>query len=149
MIKGSSSTSFPAPLGSSDPHKGGSVKTILVVDDHDDTREMLKMILELAKFTVLEAVDGKEACDSAIAKCPDLILMDLSLPVIDGLAATRKIRKDQQIGNTPIVFLTGRAEPDRRIAAFAAGCNDFLVKPLDIDEVLRVVDRWLHDPSGH
>jgi len=148
MIKGVT-TEFPAPPASSETPIGASVKRILIVEDHDDTREMLKMILEMEKFTVFEALDGQEAYGSAITHCPDLILMDLSLPILDGLAATRQIRKHDGIRNTPIVFLTGRAEPERRVAAFEAGGNDFLVKPLDMDEVLRVVDRWLHEPWGH
>jgi len=148
MIKGVTAK-FPAPASSSDAPIGEPVKRILVVEDHEDTREMLKMILEMEKFTVFEALDGEEAYGSAVTNCPDLILMDLTLPVLDGLAATQQIRKHDRIRNTPIVFLTGRAEPERRLAAFAAGCNDFLVKPLDIDEVLRVVDRWLHESSAH
>lgn len=148
MIKGFS-RNFPTASGSPEASIEGAGKVILVVEDHEDTREMLRMLLEMEKFTVFEALDGKEAYDSAITTNPDLILMDFSLPVIDGLTATREIRKHDHIGSTPIVFLTGRAEPDRRLEAFAAGCNDFLIKPLDMDEVLRVIDRWLGETNAH
>ena len=129
---------------SSESPTGARVRRVLVVDDHEDTRAMLKMILELEQFTVLEATNGEEACACATKECPDLILMDLTLPQIDGIDAAREIRRTDKIRNTPIVFLTGRAEPEPRRAAFDAGGNDFLVKPLDIDEVLGVVSRWLN-----
>jgi len=120
-----------------------SVRRVLVVEDHNDTRTMLKMILELEKFSVVEAVDGQEAYDAAVREHPDLILMDLTLPIKDGLTATREIRQHPDIGSTPIIFLSGRAEPAGQIAAFEAGCDDFLVKPLDLDEVVRAIRKWL------
>jgi len=77
------------PLPSASP-SGGTVQRILVVEDHDDTRAMLKMILELESFAVLEALDGKEAYDCAIKECPDLILMDLNPPHVDGVTVTAR-----------------------------------------------------------
>lgn len=118
-------------------------RRVLVVEDHDDTRSMLKTILEMQDFSVLEAVDGKAAFDLAVGERPDLILMDLTLPIVDGVTATRTIRKHKVVGKVPIIFLSGRAEPARRRAALDAGCNDYLIKPIDIDEMLSVMQRWL------
>ena len=121
--------------------------TVLIVDDHEDTREMLKLLLSLEQVTVVEAKDGNEAYDFAVKESPDLIFMDLTLPKVDGLAATRKIRQDKRIGRTPIIFLSGRAEPAGRIAAYEAGCDGFLVKPIDVDEVLNMVKLWARTVS--
>ena len=119
------------------------IRRVLVVEDHDDTRAMLRMVLEMENLSVLEAVDGEAAYHFAIKECPDLILMDFTLPIQDGLEVTRAIRKHSTVGRTPIIFLSGRAEPAGRQAAFDAGCNDFLIKPIDMDEVLTAVRRWL------
>ena len=80
---------------------------------------------------------------SALRESPDLILMDSSLPLMDGLAVTSKIRQDKRVANVPIIFLSGRAEPSRRITAYEAGCNDFLIKSIDVDEVLKTVKQWI------
>jgi len=118
-------------------------RRILVVDDDDDTRGMLRTVFELEEFEVLEATDGETAFDAALRHIPDLILMDMSLPNIDGVEATQLIRSHSTIAKIPIIFLTGRAEPARRRAALEAGCNDFLVKPIHLDNMLTTVARWL------
>jgi two-component system cell cycle response regulator DivK len=118
-------------------------RRILVVEDHDDTRAMIRALLEMENFVVLEAVDGKAAVDTTLQHRPDLILMDLTLPTLDGVTATRLIRRDQTVGRTPIIFLSGRAEPGRRQDALDAGCDDYLVKPVEIEDVLAVMERWL------
>ena len=74
---------------------------------------------------------------------PDVILMDLGMPTVDGMGAMRSIREHKIIGETPIVFLTGWAEPRAREAAISAGCNDYLVKPIELDQVISVIERWL------
>lgn len=116
---------------------------VLVVEDHEDTRSMLRTILEMEEFSVLEAVDGKAGFQMAVDQRPDIILMDLTLPVVDGIAATRAIRNHKEIGKVPIIFLSGRAEPARRQDALNAGCNDYLIKPINIDDVLHIMRRWL------
>src|SRR5215813_6659020 len=118
-------------------------RRILVVEDHEDSRMMIKLLLEQEQFTVLEAIDGVDALRIAKAEHPDLILMDLSLPRLDGLGATRLIRRNRTIGNVPIIFLSGRGEPCFRKAAFNAGANEFLLKPIDIDYMLAAISRWL------
>ena len=115
----------------------------MIVEDHDDTRLMLRTILEMSGFSVFEAIDGEAAIQAAEEECPDVILMDLGMPTIDGLGAMRSIRKHKTIGETPIVFLTGWAEPQAREAALSAGCNDYLVKPIELDQVISVIERWL------
>lgn len=132
------------------PPKGGRVppvpepaSRILIVDDHDDTRLMLRTLLEMEHLEVLEAADGKTAFNIAVTQIPDLILMDLSIPIVDGLETTQLIRRHRLIGKVPIIFLSGRAEPTQRQAALAAGGDDFLVKPIDVDEMLEIVGRWL------
>ena len=117
---------------------------ILIVDDHEDTRLMLRTFLEMEHFVVLEAADGKTAFNTAVKQTPDLILMDLSLPFVDGLETTQQIRRHRLIGKVPIIFLSGRAA--QRQAALAAGGDDFLVKPFDVDEMLEIVGRWIPTP---
>ena len=117
--------------------------TILVVDDHDDTRELLRYILERQRYLVSEASDGAEAVGLAELILPDLIIMDTSLRTMDGFEATRRIRESDNAGDVPIVFLSGHAQPQARAAALASGANDYLVKPINIEELEMVIDRQL------
>ena len=121
---------------------------VLIVEDHDDTRLMLRTILEMSGFSVLEAIDGEAGIEAAAEECPDVILMDLGMPTVDGMGAMRSIREHKIIGETPIVFLTGWAEPRAREAAISAGCNDYLVKPIELDQVISVIERWLPRQAG-
>ena len=125
------------------PIAPAQARRILVVEDHEDTRMMLRLLLEMENFVVLEAEDGEAALNAAVQQVPDLILMDLSLPGVNGITATQLIRKHRLIAETPIIFLSGRSEPAQRAAAHAAGGNDFLVKPIDIDAMFKVMERWL------
>jgi CheY-like chemotaxis protein len=102
---------------------GVSGLNVLVADDHDDTRLLLRLRLEQLGYRVVEAADGEEAIEAAWRECPDIILMDLSLPKLDGLAATRRIREDPQTRDALIVALTAHAEPQYRANALAAGVN--------------------------
>lgn len=116
---------------------------VLVVEDHDDTRFMLKLWMEMRGCRVVEARNGEEAVRLAEAIGPDLVLMDTNLPLVDGLMATRRIRKIKTVGNVPIVFLSGHTQPDVRVAAFASGGNEYLVKPFDPDELDSALERHL------
>ena len=116
---------------------------VLVTDDHEDTRFLLSTILERRGCAVVEAVDGEEAVRLAESAGPDLILMDASLPRVDGLAATRRIRQSGRTGRVPIIFVSGRAEPAFRIVARAAGCDEYLVKPLDMAQLGGVLEKYL------
>ncbi len=121
----------------------GVRQLVLVAEDHDDTRFLLKLWMEMRGCEVVEARNGEEAVRMAEAMGPDLVLMDTNLPLVDGLMATRRIRKMETFCNVPIVFLSGHAQPDFRIAALASGGNEYLVKPFDPDELDSALERHL------
>ena len=117
---------------------------VLIVEDHEDTRFMLRTILEMrGGVSVVEAENGELATALAESLHPDLILMDGTLPLLDGFAATRRIRERASGCGVPIVFLSGHAQPAFEAQAFAAGCTDYLVKPFAIGELQRVLERHL------
>ena len=111
---------------------------ILVVDDLPDTREVMRLLLEMKGHVVLEASNGKEGVERAVADHPDLILMDLSMPVMDGLTAARRIREQDAV--TPIVGLSAYMKDCQwRDRALAAGCNYCCAKPLDFESLDRLL----------
>ncbi len=116
---------------------------VLITDDHEDTRLLLSIVLEMRGCAVIEAADGEQAVRLAESAGPDLILMDGSLPRVDGLAATRRIRRMGRMGRVPIVFVSGHAEPAYRVVALEAGCDEFLVKPLDMRQLGGVLEKYL------
>jgi CheY-like chemotaxis protein len=117
---------------------------VLIVEDHHDTRFMLRTILEMrGGVSVVEAENGEEATALAESQRPDLILMDGTLPLVDGFAATRRIRELTSVRDVPIIFLSGHAQPAHEAKAFAAGCTDYLVKPFALGELERVLERHL------
>ncbi len=117
---------------------------ILYVEDNDDNVYMLKMRLELLDgFEVLVAENGQAGCDTATAELPDLILMDLDLPVVDGWEATRRLKGNARTSAIPIIALTAHAMAGAREKALAVGCDDFDTKPVDFDRLLQKIDRLL------
>lgn len=118
---------------------------MLVVEDHDDTRFMLTYLLEKRGCRVALAEDGETAVSLAEQTRPDLILMDASLPRLDGLEATRRIRKTPAVARVPIVFLSGHAQASFRAGALETGGDDFLIKPFEIAQLERVLERHLGD----
>ena len=108
---------------------------VLIVEDDDDTRLMLKYLLEIWKYRVIEAVNGEEALRLAESRPPDVVLLDYKLPKIDGLATARLMRQQQSFSETVIIFMTAHAEPFVRASALAAGSDDFLVKPINFGEL--------------
>ena len=118
-----------------------AVKTVLVVEDFEDNRFMMRRLLEMSGYRVIEAVNGQEAVDKAYAERPDLILMDLSLPQLDGLAATRRIRAYDGLGKVPIVAVSAHDTADFHADALAAGCNEYVTKPIDFDQLVQLLDR--------
>lgn len=118
-------------------------RLVLVVEDHDDTRLMLRTMLETRGFLVVEAADGEEGVALAALERPSLVIMDATLPRLDGLEATRLIRSDSTLEGVPVVFLSGHAQPDFRAAALDAGGTDFLVKPVALAELASVIERHL------
>jgi CheY-like chemotaxis protein len=110
---------------------------VLYVEDNDDNVYMLKMRLELEDgFEVLVAGDGEQGLAIAAAERPDLILMDLTLPVVDGWEATRRLRLDPETRTIPIIALTAHAMAGDRERALAAGCDEFDTKPIDLERLL-------------
>ena len=107
--------------------------TVLIVEDHDDARYMTRMAMEGYGYKVLEAADGQRAIEVALNDRPDVILMDISVPVIDGLTATKRIREDERMRETIVVALTAHYEAQYRADALAAGCNAYVTKPIDFD----------------
>lgn len=116
---------------------------VLVVEDHDDTRLMLMYLLERRGCRVALAEDGETAVRVAEQTRPDLILMDAGLPRMDGLAAARRIRKTPALARVPIVFLSGHAQPSFRAVALETGGNDYLIKPFEVEQLERVLERHL------
>ena len=118
-------------------------RTVLVVEDFDDTRALLKRVLELKGYRVLEAVNGREAVEVATRELPDLILMDLDLPILDGIAATNQIRRSAAVGKVPIVAVTAYPMSFTHVKAFAEGCDEYIPKPIDWDRLADVLSRHL------
>ncbi|HEX5709646.1 MAG TPA: response regulator [Pyrinomonadaceae bacterium] len=107
--------------------------TVLVVEDFEDNRFMMRRLLEMSGYRVVEAVNGAQAVEVATEERPDLILMDLSLPKLDGLAATRRIRQHDGLTKVPIVAVSAHDTADFHAEALAAGCNEYVTKPIDFD----------------
>ena len=123
---------------------------ILYVEDNDDNVYMLKMRFELLDgFEVLVAENGKVGCDVAVAELPDVILMDLDLPVVDGWEATRRLKSNAITSAIPIIALTAHAMAGSREKALAVGCDDFDTKPVDFDRLLGKIDRLLASKSAN
>jgi two-component system, cell cycle response regulator DivK len=121
-------------------------KTILVAEDSADTRAVLCRVLASYGYRVVVAADGSEAVEVALRECPDLVVMDLNMPVMDGLAATERIRElRDKCGDMPIVAVTAFDTYGMREAAFEAGCTAYLLKPLVLDELESAVAGLLVD----
>ncbi len=119
-------------------------KTILVAEDSADTRAVLCRVLAFNGYRVVEAADGREAVEVALSECPDLVVMDLNMPVMDGLAATERIRElKDRCGKVPVVAVTAFDTYGMREAAVEAGCDAYLLKPLVLDELETVVEKLL------
>src|SRR5215211_3907785 len=123
--------------------KGSIQPTVLVVEDFEDNRFMMRRLLEMSGYRVVEAVNGQEAVERAVAERPDLILMDLSLPYLDGLAATRRIRQQDGLGKVPIVAVSAHDTADFHADALAAGCNEYVTKPIDFDQLESLLKKLL------
>ncbi len=116
---------------------------ILVVEDNQDNMTLISDILISLRYTVLQAVDGEQGIAMAVSERPDLILMDLSLPRVDGWTATRQIKADPALKDIPIIALTAHAMIGDRERALAAGCDDYVSKPINFRELASVLARHL------
>ena len=126
------------------PSAEAAVTRILYVEDNDDNVYMLKMRLELTdQFEVLVAEDGEKGCAMAAAEHPDLILMDLELPGLDGWEATRRLKGNPATRDIPIIALSAHALAGSREKALAAGCDEFDTKPVEFDRLLGKIRRLI------
>jgi CheY-like chemotaxis protein len=117
---------------------------VLYIEDNDDNVYMLKMRLELTdEFEVLVAEDGEKGCEMAAAERPDVILMDLELPGIDGWEATRRLKSKPETRDIPVIALSAHALAGSREKALAAGCDEFDTKPVEFDRLLGTIRRIL------
>jgi CheY-like chemotaxis protein len=108
-------------------------RTVLIVEDSDDARYFMRLSLEQLGYLIIEAENGARAVEIAQLERPDIILMDLSLPILDGITATERIRASDGLQGVPIIAVTAHQETDFRVGAKAAGFDAYVTKPIDID----------------
>jgi two-component system cell cycle response regulator DivK len=121
---------------------------VLVVEDYQDAREMYAAYLQFSGFRVAEATNGLEAIEKTLELLPDIILMDLALPKMDGWEATRRLKSDERTKHIPIVALTGHALPGHSEGARQAGCDSFVTKPCLPDALVAEVQRMLRQAES-
>lgn len=136
------------PSKISDVNFGAAPQTrILLVEDTEDNRVMMRRLLEMSGYAVTEAVNGMEAVAHAESEEPEVILMDLSLPLVDGLAATRKIRQMPGLKGVPIIAVSAHDTMDFHAEALAAGCDAYITKPIDYGELEGLIESLLDQHS--
>jgi CheY-like chemotaxis protein len=117
---------------------------ILIVDDSTTTLLMEEMLIKkYTKFDVVLAHDGQEAVAKALSEHPSLILMDVVMPRMDGFAACRAMRREPKLEKVPIILVTSRGEPENIESGFESGCNDYLTKPIESQELIQMVNGYL------
>ncbi|HEX8210625.1 MAG TPA: response regulator [Longimicrobium sp.] len=124
------------------------MKKILLVEDNEMNRDMLSRRLERKGYQVVVAVDGQEGVDKAATVLPDLVLMDMSLPVLDGWEATRRLKAGPATGHIPVIALTAHAMAGDRAHAIDAGCDDYDTKPIDLPRLLTKMEALLARDDG-
>lgn len=123
-------------------------KTVLLVEDNEDNLVVYRTILEHVGFKVLEARDGEEGVSRARAERPDIILMDISIPKMDGWEATERLKADGVTASIPIIALTAHALEEDRLKAMKAGCDGYLAKPVEPRRVVQEVEKFIGPASG-
>ncbi|HLM56183.1 MAG TPA: response regulator [Pyrinomonadaceae bacterium] len=118
-------------------------RTVLVADDNDDTRRVVRWMLEQRGYAVIEAADGEQAVAVAVSQRPDLILMDLIMPVVDGFDAVRQVREHEALRGVPVIAMTARDVATSRDRAEGLGFNQYLSKPLDFLRLNVVIEKLL------
>ncbi len=121
---------------------------ILYVEDNPDNVYMLTRRLKKKGFEVLVAEDGQQGVEMALSELPDLILMDLSLPIMDGWEATKNIKADEKGKNIPIIALSAHAMEEHKKSAMEAGCNDYDTKPVDLKRLMAKISQFLIIPES-
>jgi CheY-like chemotaxis protein len=117
---------------------------ILIVEDNMDTYELVHFILEKNGFETFLAMNGRDGVNATLKQRPDLIIMDMSMPEMDGWTATSIIKKDEQIRAIPLIALTAHALPGDRQRAMDAGCDEYITKPMDLDELVEAIQYWVN-----
>lgn len=117
---------------------------ILIVEDNMDTYELVHFILEKNGFETFLAVNGRDGVTAAQKQKPDLIIMDMSMPEMDGWTATLLIKRDKAISAIPLIALTAHALPGDRQRAIDAGCDEYITKPMDLDDLVESVQYWVN-----
>lgn len=117
---------------------------VLVVEDNMDTYELVHFILEKNGFETFLAVNGRDGVIAAQKQKPDLIIMDMSMPEMDGWTATAHIKRDESLTSIPLLALTAHALPADRQRAMDAGCNEYITKPMDLDDLVNAVEHWVN-----
>jgi two-component system cell cycle response regulator DivK len=123
-------------------------KKILIVDDNEDSRDLVAKVLRQFGYGIIEAVDGEEALEKAFSEKPDLILMDRSLPKIDGLEVTRRLKREEEFRTIPIVALTAHAMRGDREKALEAGCVGYISKPINVRSLPALIKSYLEGQGG-
>jgi len=116
---------------------------ILIAEDFEENRVALKLILNHTGFDVIESQDGQQAIEAVRREKPDLVLMDITLPVIDGLQATREIRSDEKFGRMPIIIISAHDDDEVRRQADEAGASGYISKPVEIEELKKLIEGCL------
>lgn len=117
--------------------------TILLAEDNDMNRDMLSRRLSRYDYEIVEAANGKEAVDLAQAELPDVILLDLSMPVMDGWEAAGELKSNDETAGIPVIALTAHAIKGDREKALEAGCDEYVAKPVDVDELIETIESAL------
>ena len=118
-------------------------RKVLIVEDNEDNRAIYAQYLRYAGYRVIEAANGQEGIDLARRERPDIILMDISMPVMDGLTATRQLKGDPELGSIPIIALTAHAMASDEDMVREAGCDGYIAKPVVPRAVREEIDRWI------
>jgi CheY-like chemotaxis protein len=116
---------------------------VLIADDFKDTRKLMKLLLEKCGYEVVEACDGYEAVELAVANHPDIILMDIAMPIMDGIQATQAIRRHRELSKIPIIAVTAYGDFYEERAR-DAGCNDVMQKPLELNKLSPLVSQYIN-----
>ena len=120
-------------------------KTILIADDEVDIVETLKFVLETEGFNVITAYDGEEALKSAKEFMPDLMLLDVMMPKINGYKVSRLLKFDKKFQNIPILMVTARSQEEDKLIGEETGADEYITKPFDLDDVVKTVQKYLEE----
>jgi len=123
--------------------KKGLPKKILVVDDNNDSRELVVKVLKNQGYEMIEAIDGEEALEKAMSEKPDLILMDISIPKLNGYEVTKRLKSLEEVKEIPVVALTAHAMKGDRAKAIEAGCEGYISKPINVRELPAQVKSYM------